>query len=533
MIRFKFHIPKLGLSMLMQAILLPASFAGTKVLYNLATREVVTHDAVQSGNTPWSLLDSQNPNFSSYSHPAYYSTVFHKVVDSSAGSIAENWILTEAPKALYNSSSNEYLTPQQVQAGTTDWMILDANPANQSPYTHPAYFNKTEEKVLDGTQGSQVGQWTLAVYSFPIQPGNDGNSSGNSSDGNSSDVKVVLYNIETKAVITPEQVASGATDWLLLSPAKYPDKYKHPAYYNLSFHRVVENLESDVENGWTLRHPDSVDPNATNPDLAKVLFNINTQEILTRSEIEAGGTGWMILPPGFVGNDGSTYSYPSYYNQTTHGVLDNSQGDVEGEWVLSAPTVSISATIAEGGTVSGTGSFDLKSTVLLTANPSPGYAFADWSGAAGGSLNPIAIVAVPNFSLTARFSKDTGDDDGDGLSNYEELAVHSTNPAVADTDGDGLSDKEEVLAGLDATTSNKALIDQISAAFGSRGAADTPYTEGWFYLPGRGWLFTNKNAYPYLYDDSSSSWLYFQSGGDLPRFYHYGTQAWMTMESSK
>ena len=75
--RFKLHNTKPGLFMLIQALMLPASFAGTKVLYNLGTREVVTHDAVQSGNTPWSLLDSQNPNFSSYSHPAYYSTAFH------------------------------------------------------------------------------------------------------------------------------------------------------------------------------------------------------------------------------------------------------------------------------------------------------------------------------------------------------------------------------------------------------------------------------------------------------------------------
>ena len=47
-------------------------------------------------------------------------------------------------------------------------------------------------------------------------------------------------------VITPEQIASGATDWLLLSPARYPDKYTHPAYYNLNFHVVVENVSGDV-----------------------------------------------------------------------------------------------------------------------------------------------------------------------------------------------------------------------------------------------------------------------------------------------
>lgn len=514
---------------------LPLCFtqASSKVLYNTATREVVTPDNVNSGKTDWSLLDAQNPNFSSYSHPAYYSSVVHQVVDSSVGSKVGNWILTTMPKALYNSTTKEYLTPQQIQAGGTDWIILDANPANPSGHSHPAYYSKSALEVLDSSQGSQVGQWILAEYTFPSQAVNDGNSSGNSQDGNSSSVNKVLYNVETKEVITPEQVASGATDWLLLSPARYPDKYTHPAFYNLTFHRVVENLESDVENGWTLKDPSSVDQNATNPDLAKVLYNTSTQEVITRTQIEAGGTGWMILPPGFVGNDGSTYSFPAYFSQTTNGVLDNTPGDTEANWVLSHLTVTITASVPEGGTVSGVGSYDLKATVILTASPSAGFLFSSWSGGVEGSLNPVSFVAGQDLQATANFARDTKDDDGDGLTNYEELVVHSTNPSLSDTDGDGLSDKEEVLAGMDAKTSNKALIDQISAAIGSKGGEETPYTEGWFYLPGRGWLFTNKSSYPYLYDNTSNGWLYFQSGGEKPRFYNYGTKAWITIESSQ
>ena len=30
---------------------------------------------------------------------------------------------------------------------------------------------------------------------------------------------------------------------------KYPEKYTHPAYYNLTFHAVVENVEGDIEQG--------------------------------------------------------------------------------------------------------------------------------------------------------------------------------------------------------------------------------------------------------------------------------------------
>ena len=57
----------------------------------------------------------------------------------------------------------------------------------------------------------------------------------------------------------------------------------------------------------------------------------------------------------------------------------------------------------------------------------------------------------------------------------------------------------------------------------------TPFVHGWFYYPSRGWMFTNKTAYPFLYDSSTKSWMYFKSGEDKPRFYHYGTKSWLTL----
>ncbi|MBI2441223.1 MAG: hypothetical protein HYV35_07630 [Lentisphaerae bacterium] len=40
------------------------------------------------------------------------------------------------------------------------------------------------------------------------------------------------------------------------------------------------------------------------------------------------------------------------------------------------------------------------------------------------------------------------DRDGDGLSDYDEVVLHKTNPAAADTDGDGISDAEEIRIGM-------------------------------------------------------------------------------------
>ena len=58
----------------------------------------------------------------------------------------------------------------------------------------------------------------------------------------------------------------------------------------------------------------------------------------------------------------------------------------------------------------------------------------------------------------------------------------------------------------------------------------THYTEGWFYLPSRGWMWTNREAYPYFYDSEDNDWMYFQSGEEKPKFYRYKTKAWLTIE---
>ena len=58
----------------------------------------------------------------------------------------------------------------------------------------------------------------------------------------------------------------------------------------------------------------------------------------------------------------------------------------------------------------------------------------------------------------------------------------------------------------------------------------TPYTEGWFYHPSRSWLWTTRTTYPYFFDSTTKAWMYFQSGNEKPRFYHYGTKEWMTVE---
>ena len=58
----------------------------------------------------------------------------------------------------------------------------------------------------------------------------------------------------------------------------------------------------------------------------------------------------------------------------------------------------------------------------------------------------------------------------------------------------------------------------------------SPYARDWFYMPERGWMWTKPKVFPWLYDKKSSNWMYFQSGHENPRFYHYGTKEWMTLD---
>ena len=170
--------------------------------------------------------------------------------------------------------------------------------------------------------------------------------------------------------------------------------------------------------------------------------------------------------------------------------------------------------------------------------------------------------------MTATFSQDTGDTDGDGLSNYAELVTHSTDPNDSDSDDDTLSDGEEVQVGTDPGVANTALVtffngrestartdgnasgiayaqanpstyglyteaektaaESTSSASGKAEALATvqadlasqglalltyvdqmeksmPYTQEWFYQPGMGWLWTQPNIFPFVYRAAKGS----------------------------
>lgn len=126
--------------------------------------------------------------------------------------------------------------------------------------------------------------------------------------------------------------------------------------------------------------------------------------------------------------------------------------------------VSVSGSIEAGGTVSGTELYNFGDEASITASPNPGYLFDGWSGPFAGKPEAFTHIVTGSVESIARFIEDTADDDQDGLTNYQELAIYFTVPDEADTDGDGINDGDEVNGSLtNPVVSQEAAIQYILA----------------------------------------------------------------------
>jgi hypothetical protein len=103
-------------------------------------------------------------------------------------------------------------------------------------------------------------------------------------------------------------------------------------------------------------------------------------------------------------------------------------------------TYALSAPPGEGGTVSGTGSYDWHASATIEAIPAPGYYFTGWSGALSGSANPAILVMDGNKALSANFARITyilqatssagGTVSGAGSYDWHAAATLSATPAA-------------------------------------------------------------------------------------------------------
>ena len=129
------------------------------------------------------------------------------------------------------------------------------------------------------------------------------------------------------------------------------------------------------------------------------------------------------------------------------------------------------------------------------------------------------------------------DADGDGLSDDEEKFI-GTSPYNSDTDQDGLPDKVELDARLNPLYSDSLVVETTMKYYSldqnSSLTNSNPYTFNWYYQPQIGWMWSNEDTFPYIYQTGSSnesgSWLYFEGRSANPiRFYDFSKDGWISL----
>lgn len=120
------------------------------------------------------------------------------------------------------------------------------------------------------------------------------------------------------------------------------------------------------------------------------------------------------------------------------------------------------------GSVTGSGLYNVAATAPVSVETIPGYRFDSWSGGFSGKPAAFDHMVAASLSSTAHLSIDLDDDDGDGLSNYDEVAFYGTNPALTDSDGDGIPDGDEVfITETHPMTSDAARVQRAATFFGA------------------------------------------------------------------
>ena len=118
-------------------------------------------------------------------------------------------------------------------------------------------------------------------------------------------------------------------------------------------------------------------------------------------------------------------------------------------------TLSVQVNPANSGTVSpASGTFDDGTQVTLTATPSQGYAFVNWTGAASGNDNPLLITMTSDKTVTAVFA--LVDSDGDGVPDLSDqcpdtppgqgVDANGCASSQTDADQDGVTDDRDLCA---------------------------------------------------------------------------------------
>ena len=215
---------------------------------------------------------------------------------------------------------------------------------------------------------------------------------------------------------------------------------------------------------------------------------INPIEKTFGQNVFSSTTAPEVLPLGFV----PTYYYISSGNLPAGLSINPATGIISGIPTSSGTTILTIGASAEGvsafgsvvitisqtqfnlnaaydsskGTVTispNTATYSFGSSVQLQATGLPGYIFSGWSGDISANTPNVSLTMDANKVITADFGQDIGDNDADGLSNYQEIVTYGTNPNQKDTNSDGVEDGQAVALGYSPTFNFTALISHLQS----------------------------------------------------------------------
>lgn len=226
---------------------------------------------------------------------------------------------------------------------------------------------------------------------------------------------------------TGAPLLSGDTFTLFSSPGGYSGSFAATNLPALENGRVW--YLGDLASNGTIK---VVDPNTSAPpgisNAPPPLTVIAGQD--ATFNVTAGGAAplayqWRFNGADIAGATQTTYTRPAA--QTNHAgqysvVVTNAFGSVTSAPAVLAVNFSLAALAGAGGTVAvapNLAGYAPLAAVTLTATPDANYAFAGWSGDAGGTENPLAVTMTTNKTITAIF-----------LSTLTDIILDNTNAEV-------------------------------------------------------------------------------------------------------
>jgi hypothetical protein len=176
--------------------------------------------------------------------------------------------------------------------------------------------------------------------------------------------------------------------------------------------------------------------------------------------------------------------------------------------------------------------------VTLKPTADDGYQFTYWlvDGLANESTGVIYSGSPGSFISAGAYDGITFDLNNSIVGKVEAFFSEIPDPQKVDTNSS--SYKEGFSDGVISVQNDPNSYELISkqdydnkmSQFPSLTLDASPYTLDWYYQPNRGWMWTKKSCFPYIFDQNSSNWLFFEDANENPRFYEYESKSWILLK---